>query len=160
MVARFNTDGSLDTIFTNGGTAFVDFGGFWVDLSFALALQIDGKIIVAGDSEEYGETMFALARFNRDGSLDATFGIGGIVKSGLGDRSSQIHSLGIQRDGKIVAAGLGFRHNLELPEFEWTSELARLRTPAVYCLFMTSILIPARSSASVIHGPLHCQDQI
>ena len=56
------------------GTAFTDFGGFGADLSF-VALQSDGKIVIAGDSEEYGETMFALAQLNRDGSLDATFGI-------------------------------------------------------------------------------------
>ena len=132
-IARFNIDGSLDTTFGNGGRAFPDFGGFWGSESlFSVSLQSDGKIIAAGDSEEYGETMFALARFNRDGSLDATFGVGGKVKSGLGDRSSWINSLGIQRDGKIVAAGFGWGLYDPYPN---GAELARFKVDGLLLVY-------------------------
>ncbi len=128
-IARFNSDGSLDFSFGTGGKAWLDFGGFWKSESlFALTIQSDGKILAGGDSEDYTETMMALARFNRDGSLDETFGIGGKVKSGLGDRTSRITSLLIQPNGKIVATGFGVQHELGSFEFTRTSELARFNT--------------------------------
>ena len=126
-IARFNSDGSLDFSFGTGGKARLDFGAESESL-FALTIQSDGKILVGGDSEEYTETMMALARFNRDGSLDETFGIGGKVKSGLGDRTSRITSLQIQPNGKIVATGFGLQHELGSFEFTRTSELARFNT--------------------------------
>jgi uncharacterized delta-60 repeat protein len=130
-IARFNPDGSLDTAFGTGGRALPNFGSFWGDESlFALTIQSDGKIIAGGESEEYTETMFALARFNRDGSLDETFGIGGKVKSGFGDNGGgrRITFLGIQPNGKIVAAGYGVQHEVGSFEFTQTSELARFNT--------------------------------
>ena len=73
-LARYNTDGSLDSTFGTDGKVTTNFG----ELSFgAKAIAIDGqdRIIVAGSSD--GD--FALARYNTDGSLDATFGTNGIV---------------------------------------------------------------------------------
>lgn len=74
-----------------------------------MAIQADGKIIVAG-AFPIG-LRFGLARYNIDGSLDLTFGRGGIVAT---DFSSLDHfecfsasSVAIQADGKIVAAGMG-----------------------------------------------------
>ena len=74
-VARYNTDGSLDTTFGIGGRVTTDLSGW--DRAYALAIQSDGKIVVAG--EDYGGPISLLARYNGDGSLDMTFGVAGKV---------------------------------------------------------------------------------
>jgi uncharacterized delta-60 repeat protein len=138
-VARYNADGSLDAAFGAGGKAVTKFGeddGYL----YALSLQSDGKIIAAGEAILLGVNLFALARFNRDGSLDATFGSGGKVLSGFGGRGSRITSLGIQRDGKIVAAGYGYGEYGYVGEFgglspEWSFELARFKVDGLLLVY-------------------------
>jgi len=102
-LARFNTDGSLDSTFDGDGKVLTDFGDY--DYGVALVIQADGKI-VAGGSTEAGPnyTNFALSRYNADGTLDASFeGDGRVVSdSGAGD---DFGDLAIQPDGKLVAAG-------------------------------------------------------
>jgi uncharacterized delta-60 repeat protein len=71
----------------------------------ALAIQPDGKIVAAGYSIDHGYQRFALARYNRDGSLDSGFGTGGIVTTSLGALDSAIFGIALQEDGKIVAVG-------------------------------------------------------
>src|SRR5262249_19737343 len=66
-LARYNTDGSLDSNFGTGGTVLTDFGGG--NGATSVALQSDGKIVAAGDGYSGGNN-FALARYNADGSLD------------------------------------------------------------------------------------------
>ena len=109
-VARYNPDGSLDTSFGAGGivtTIFPGDGSF----AFALALQSDGKIIAAGtdffdfNPGDMSDTDFALARYNPDGSLDATFGNGGTVTTDFLGAEDDVFSVLIQPDGKIVAVG-------------------------------------------------------
>ena len=67
-VARYNTNGSLDTGFGTGGKVTTSF--YKADRGYAVALQKDGKIVVAGTSD----SNFAVARYNVDGSLDMKFG--------------------------------------------------------------------------------------
>jgi uncharacterized delta-60 repeat protein len=102
VLARYNTNGSLDTSFGSGGKVFASF-----DVS-DIAIQSDGKIVIVGDSQigYYPNTIynFALARYNANGSLDTTFGTGGKVLTLVGE-SSSARAVAIQSDGKIVAAG-------------------------------------------------------
>ncbi len=70
-LARYNPDGSLDTSFSGNGRQTTDFGGG--DDANGVALQGDGKIVVAGTTTATGEGDFALARYNPDGSLDTSF---------------------------------------------------------------------------------------
>lgn len=104
LVARYNAaDGSLDTTFNSTGdmpgTATLAVGES--SIAYAIAVQpSDGKIVLAGSSDNH----FALARFNTDGSVDTDFGDAGIVTTTLGS-NSQIESLAIQSDNKIVAGG-------------------------------------------------------
>jgi uncharacterized delta-60 repeat protein len=74
-VVRYNGDGSLDPLFGVEGKITTDFGAN--DLAFAVALQPDGKIVVAGfsGSDPPSSSHFALARYNSIGSLDTTFGL-------------------------------------------------------------------------------------
>src|SRR5262249_43071817 len=74
-VARYLTDGTLDTSFSGDGKAEVDFGA--ADFCTGLAIQNDGKIVLVGYTSANGSGLnpndFAVARLNADGSLDATF---------------------------------------------------------------------------------------
>ncbi len=102
-LVRYNPDGTLDEAFGSGGRVTTDFGG-GTDIAFAVDLQPDGKIVVAGSG---GSSLrgFALARYNADGSLDATFGAGGqVVTGGLLFAKDVV----LQADGKIVAIGAVF----------------------------------------------------
>jgi len=80
-LTRYNSDGTLDQTFGTGGKVhFVSgllAGDF--DSANAVALQGDGKIIIAGYIAGHPESDFALVRLKADGSLDSTFGFGGIV---------------------------------------------------------------------------------
>ena len=100
VLARYTAAGSLDPSFGDNGTTTTASGThFWAD---ALALQPDGKIVVAGPA--FGPSAFALARYRADGTLDPSFGTGGQVTLALGE-SSGAYGIAIQPDGKIVAAG-------------------------------------------------------
>lgn len=97
-LARYNTNGTLDTSFGTGGivkSAFSERA-----YAYSVAIQSDGKIVVGGD----GGFVFALTRYTTAGALDTTFGTGGKVTTAIGTQSS-IQSIAIQSDGKIVAAG-------------------------------------------------------
>ncbi len=123
-LARYNTDGTLDTSFGTGGKVStyttVGYGapGYTSGDAFsggsanAIAIQSDGKIVVAGYigcslQQVCNQFDFALVRFNTNGSLDATFGSGGIVVTAVGEGSDfdYANAVAIQTDGKIVAAG-------------------------------------------------------
>jgi uncharacterized delta-60 repeat protein len=69
-----------------------------------VALQADGKIVVAGDSNSRGTQDFALARYNPDGSLDKSFAGDGRLTTNFG-RAEIADAVAIQANGKIVAAG-------------------------------------------------------
>jgi uncharacterized delta-60 repeat protein len=105
-LARYTTDGSLDTTFDGDGKVTTGFGGF--DEAFGVAIQGDGKIVAAGATFDFDPCCtydFALARYNTDGSLDATFGTGGKVTTDFGSDVEYASDVAIQGDGKIVAAG-------------------------------------------------------
>ncbi len=106
LLARYNSDGSLDVDFGNGGYITAAFSTR--SLAYSLDLQSDGKIIVAGQNN----IDFLVARFNINGSLDTTFGVGGSLAtnfdSGIGsgrDGRDLALDLVIQPDGKIVLGG-------------------------------------------------------
>jgi uncharacterized delta-60 repeat protein len=105
-VSRLHPDGSLDTSFDGDGTAVADFGGF--EHARAAALQPDGKIVVAGTTSGKTETNMAVARFSRDGSLDATFDPGGADGPGKKvystDSTTRPAAVLVQADGRIVIA--------------------------------------------------------
>ncbi len=115
MLARYNSDGSLDTTFGSAGIVITDFGsGYRYDGALALALQADGKVVAAGvTSGPQNYDQFALARYNGNGSPDAAFGSGGRLTTDfggtgttdLGNNGANANAVLLQRDGKIVAAG-------------------------------------------------------
>lgn len=103
-LARYNLNGSLDSTFNNDGKVMTTIAGG--DLSGnGLAIQPDGKILVAGKADFSSQVTFALVRYYINGSLDTTFGFGGKVTTYIGDLWDEAYSVAIQSDGKIVVAG-------------------------------------------------------
>jgi uncharacterized delta-60 repeat protein len=110
---RFNADGSLDTGFGKSGIAVTNIKAAngnspGEDEARAVAIQSDGKIVVAGYSEQGSTTYtedFAVVRYNTNGSLDSTFGSGGIVVTSNFGGQEVANGLAIQSDGKILLAG-------------------------------------------------------
>lgn len=112
-LARYKTDGSLDTTFGNGDGMVLT--GFLNAHAYASAVAIDqqGRIVVAGYTETYDPSYtiaFALARYNPDGSLDLSFSNDGKVQTSFS--SSFLHcranAVAIDYAGRIVAAGTAY----------------------------------------------------
>jgi uncharacterized delta-60 repeat protein len=106
-LARYNMDGTLDHTFSRDGkvtTAFTEeaFGN-------AVAIQADGKILVAGGTYGDGDQWLALARYNTDGTLDPTFGEGGRAT----ESCCFAFDIAIQADGKILTSNPVTRFNAD-----------------------------------------------
>ena len=100
-VARYDSDGSLDSSFGTGGMVTTDFGVDGEAVN-GLAIQPDGKIVAAGEAGG----VLALARYNPDGSLDPTFGGGGVPGTVESDViAGGQEGVALQPDGKIIVAG-------------------------------------------------------
>ncbi len=108
-VVRFNTDGTLDTDFGNGGIVRHQFGGSFPikhEEAKAVVIQNDGKVVVAGDvTKESGEKDFYIIRYNSDGSLDNGFGSKGFTFIDFIGLHDEVYSMALQSDGKFVLAG-------------------------------------------------------
>src|SRR6266481_5652547 len=102
-VARYDRDGKLDLSFNATGKATADFGKR--DYAYSVAVQSDGKIVVAGDAEHGDGRIFAVARCNADGNLDTSLGGTGKVITPVALSGSNATSVALQSDGKIVVAG-------------------------------------------------------
>lgn len=106
-LARYNADGTLHPSFGNGGRVQTDLGGY--EMSRSIALQPDGKIVAAGATYTGADAYdFAVLRYNADGTLDPSFGNGGVVTTDFGggvDSYDAATSIAVQPDGKIIVAG-------------------------------------------------------
>ena len=105
-LARYNSNGSLDATFGNGGkvVSALTEGN---DIAFAVTLQADGKIVIAGQIASDGQNPiydFLVARYHTNGSLDTGFGNNGIATVNQGQQDI-FHAVAVRSDGKIVAAG-------------------------------------------------------
>jgi uncharacterized delta-60 repeat protein len=111
-LARYHSDGSLDKSFGSDGKVTGDLGS-----ADSIAIQTDGKIVVAGVGFTEGPfpaPAFAVARYNIDGSIDTSFALNGKVTtaffagSSVGAGGNSVRGIVIQSDGKIIAAGSAF----------------------------------------------------
>jgi len=108
---RLNADGSPDTSFGSTGTVTTAVSNER-DAAQAVALQADGKIIVAGHTSNIN-TNFAVARYNIDGTLDTGFGNGlGVLTVDFFGFTDIAESVAVQPDGKIVLGGVA-RNNVD-----------------------------------------------
>ena len=102
-LVRYNTNGSFDVTFGTGGIVTTPIGED--DGGRTVAIQSDGKIVVGGWAYNGSDYDFALVRYNMNGSLDGTFGTGGIVTTPIGSGDEVAYAVVIQSDGKIVLGG-------------------------------------------------------
>lgn len=115
-LARYNSDGTLDSSFGIGGESAVPFADSATEQANALVLAPDGKIVVAGAAFKTFATPpdFALRRYNADGSIDTSFGTGGVITTDVAGGTDHAQAVAIQDDGKVVAAGRAFRNDFDL----------------------------------------------
>jgi uncharacterized delta-60 repeat protein len=107
-VVRYGVNGALDSAFGTAGILITSIGT-GDDAIAAMALQTDGKILVAGNTATEGTTDFALVRLLDTGARDASFGTNGVVITNyVAGGDDAIHGLALQPDGKIVAAGVAW----------------------------------------------------
>ncbi len=106
-VVRYTTTGTLDTSFNATGIVQVAVGINGQDLGNAVALQSDGKIVVAGLCGNLTSTQshVCTARFTSAGVLDTSFNATGKVVTPVGGGLDSGQSLAVQSDGKIVVGG-------------------------------------------------------
>jgi uncharacterized delta-60 repeat protein len=102
-LVRWNSDGTVDASFGTGGVASLSSASGY---GTAAVVQPDGKLVIAGnESLPSGKYDFVLGRFDANGTLDPTFGTGGVVRTALGPDDDFEFDLAIQPDGKLVAVG-------------------------------------------------------
>jgi uncharacterized delta-60 repeat protein len=110
FLSRFLADGQIDASFGVGGTTLT-FGGAF-SAAHAIAVQNDGKIVIAGYASGRGYTEdsgvtddFLIARFLPNGTGDSTFGTSGIYRLDFAGGADRANGLALAPDGKIVIAG-------------------------------------------------------
>ena len=103
-VIRYNADGSPDMGFGNQGTAVIDFGNSY-DTPESIAVDREGRIVIAGMSQQGTRYDFAFARLTSNGQLDTEFDLDGKKLLNLGTASHYLNEVAIDDSGRIVLAG-------------------------------------------------------
>lgn len=104
LLMRYNTDGTLDNTFGSGGVTLTAIGS--EASAYKLKIQPDGKIVLAGTSGTNGNYTFSLVRYISDGTLDTSFGSGGITLTDFDSSAYDIgHCIALDTDGKVIVAG-------------------------------------------------------
>src|SRR6185312_17188133 len=123
-VARYNTNGALDLTFGSLGRTTNNAGGGTLDGAYAMAIQPDGKIVLAGAAaigdfpgpvggNRVVNSFVALTRFNTNGTPDTNFGNNGTMLTEVGAFSDYALSLALQPNGKILVAGASENGNYQ-----------------------------------------------
>jgi uncharacterized delta-60 repeat protein len=112
LVARYTSTGTLDTTFNQTGVVTAAIGSS--SSGNSIALQSDGKIVVAGGAEGY----FVVVRYTITGGLDSTFNQTGVVTTDISPNNDEASSVAIQPDGKIVVGGVNndWSHTIGVPK--------------------------------------------
>jgi uncharacterized delta-60 repeat protein len=103
-LVRLNPDGSPDNSFGTGGLVVTDIEQKW-DNVYAMALQDDGRILLAGESYSYNFRRVCVCRYLPDGSLDNDFCCGGFAPFKVGMENDHPRDMAIQEDGMYIIAG-------------------------------------------------------
>lgn len=106
VLVRLKSDGSYDNSFGAGGKVQSDFSQGEDDLAFAITLQPDNKIVLAGRSQLAGSSNILVARYTAAGVLDTSFDVDGSVTFDQGNGGDDaLYDVEVAADGKILAAG-------------------------------------------------------
>lgn len=109
-LAKYNSNGSLDTSFDTDGKLVTDIAGSTgaEDKGFSVAVDANGKILLAGYSSASGNSNFALVRYNANGSLDTSFDVDGKLTTDISGSLDEGHGIALQADGKILISGFAY----------------------------------------------------
>ncbi|MBP6427847.1 MAG: T9SS type A sorting domain-containing protein [Bacteroidia bacterium] len=106
VVARYDSTGNPDTQFGTGGFTIAGIGGTtFGDYAQGIALQSNGRIILAGTSYNGANTDFTMVAFDPNGIVDSSFGTNGSVITAIGSENDNCYSIAVQNDDKILLAG-------------------------------------------------------
>lgn len=166
-LGQFTVEGSLDASFGTGGTVTTAVGSA-ADYGTGVALQADGKIVVAGYSSNGSNDDFAVVRYNANGSLDSgmagdstpadSFGTGGKVITPIGTGTDQAQCVVIQSDGKIILAGQALFSNADFALVRYNADgsldsgLAGDTTPGDSFGTGGKVTLPIGSSADAVES--------
>jgi uncharacterized delta-60 repeat protein len=129
-LARYVFNGDMDTSFDLDGIQAINFvDGTAAETALGVALQTDEKIVAAGYAPVGGVNDFALARVNPDGSLDGSFGVGGLLNHDFGGGVAIANGVAIQADGKIVTAGTAYMGDFNQYDYALARYLSGLEPP-------------------------------
>jgi uncharacterized delta-60 repeat protein len=103
-LVRYEPDGHLDSSFGHSGRVKTDFGSYF-DQAQGIGIQDDGRIVLYSPFVGENGSVAAVARYDTDGLLDASFGVGGIAQTDAPTSGDEAGGLALQPDGKIVVAG-------------------------------------------------------
>jgi uncharacterized delta-60 repeat protein len=159
FVARFLADGTPDPTFGTNGYGITSFDDVETDC-YAMAVQADGKIILAGKSWTQRFNSMLFTRFNANGTLDTTFGTNGYTNLDPSVQSDGIRALGILSDGTIV--GMGHQY-LSTPYYAEFAAMVKLDANGIpISTFGTNgVLIPGSfTNVSMILGMQIVNDDI
>ena len=106
--ARFAANGTLDTSFDVDGKRTIDYNGIGLDRAYAVGLQADGKIIIAGTTGSMGDARSLVCRLNQNGSLDLSFGNNGWIDVLFGNNTvwdESCSSICVLSDDRFLIGG-------------------------------------------------------
>jgi len=103
-LTRYSANGIRDISFGDNGRVVTDFGSS-MEYIYSLIIKPNGKILVSGFSNQNGNSDFAVAQYNLDGTQDIMFGNGGVSLADFGSNFDHAYSMQLQPDGKIIVAG-------------------------------------------------------
>lgn len=115
---RYNSDGSLDGTFGTGGIATFDLQLGSDDIAYSIDIEMSGKLILAGYSDDGSNKEGALIRVNTDGTIDESFGNSGVVLTDFTTNDDfrddeykvvKIHHL----TGGIIVGGTSYESNID-----------------------------------------------
>ncbi|MFL5331337.1 MAG: hypothetical protein ACJ8C4_20815 [Gemmataceae bacterium] len=115
-LACYNANGTLDTTFGTNGRA-VTAVSIYGSHALGVTVQPDGKIVAVGYANGTLSEEFAVVRYNANGTLDSTFGSGGIVITDFAEKRDIATCVTLQNDGKIVVAGTAVRNSSDYDHF-------------------------------------------
>ena len=127
LVMRLNKNGTLDTTFGDKGTVRTNINsstGLSIDEANGIAVQPDGRIIIAGSTYDYVQHRFLVVRYNTDGSVDNSFGSGGANTFSISGYDDEAFAIKVLDNGKIVIAGESYLH---ITDYSYTVALMRLK---------------------------------
>ena len=120
QLIRYTANGLLDASFDGDGIVTTAVGGTTIGNSsgfFDVLIQPDGKIVGAGSASSGGNQDFGIVRYNANGSLDTSFGTGGMTITGFGSSFELASGLAITPDGKLIVSGSDFSGNVLLARY-------------------------------------------